>query len=107
MSEVGRTVQFMDIAYSLGGVPYKVDGGHIWNRQGSYVGHITDEGLIFDPDGNYLGEFRSEDRIGFKQSNASKRRGVRSSRSNRSGTSRGDRSARTIPSGWADFDPRG
>jgi hypothetical protein len=58
----------MDNAYSLGGVPYKVDGGPIWNRQGFYVGHITDDdGLIFSPDGNYLGEFRNEDRIGFKQ----------------------------------------
>lgn len=99
LSVVGRTVQFMDVAYSLGGVPYKVDSGHIWNRHGFYVGHITEDGLIFSPDGNYLGEFRDEDRIGFKHSHASKRRGARSPRSNRSGTSRGDRSARTIPSG--------
>ena len=95
----------MDIAYSLGGVPYKVDNGHIWNREGFYVGHITDDSLIFSSDGSYLGEFRDEDRIGFRNSHASKQWGARSPRSNRSGTSRGNRSARPISSGWDDFSP--
>jgi hypothetical protein len=100
-----RTVLTVDIEYSLGGVPYRVDAGHIWSRQGFYVGYVTDDGLIFSPGGAYLGEFRNEDRIGFKHSRASKRRGARSSRSNRSATSRGARAARTIPSGWDDFNP--
>lgn len=95
----------MDFVYSLGGVPYKLDGGHIWDRHGSYVGYLTDDGLIFSPSGEYLGEFRTEDRIGYKHSHASKHRGSRSLRSARSSTSRGDRSARTIPSGWDDFVP--
>lgn len=104
---LGLYLPRMEIVYSLGGVPFKVDSGHIWRRDGRYVGYITEEGLIFNPGGEYLGEFRSEDRIGFRHSHANKRRGTRSVRSRRSATSRSNRSPRSIPSGWADFEPHG
>lgn len=91
----------MEIVYSLGGTPYKVDADRIWNRNGRYVGKIV-EGMVFSTSGEYLGEFRN-DRLAYKQSHANKRKGTHAARSNRSATSRGHRMGRMPPSGWEDF----
>jgi len=53
------TVSHMEIVYSLGGRPFKVDGDRVWDRDGRYVGRILD-GMVFDPSGTYLGEFRTD-----------------------------------------------
>jgi hypothetical protein len=91
----------MEIVYSLGGRPFKVDADRIWSKSGQYVGKVV-EGRVFSPSGKYLGEFR-DDRLAYKRSNASKTRMGHIARSNRSGTSRGNRAARTVPAGWEEF----
>jgi hypothetical protein len=91
----------MEIIYSLGGRPFKVDGDRIWDKSGRYVSRIVD-GLVFSPSGEYLGEFRN-DRLAYKRSHASKRRASHSPRSNRSATSRMNRMSRMTPAGWEEF----
>jgi hypothetical protein len=91
----------VDIVYSIGGRPYKVDDDRIWNRHGEYVGKIVD-GLVFSPSGEYLGEFRSG-RLAYKHSHANKQKASHAPRASRSATSRMDRMARMPPAGWDDF----
>ncbi|MFC6286808.1 hypothetical protein ACFP3Q_11395 [Nocardioides sp. GCM10027113] len=91
----------MDIVYSLGGRPFRVDGDRVWDRNGRYVGRIVD-GMVFNPEGTYLGEFRS-DRLAYKHSHAHRRKSSHMPRMDRSGTSRGDRMSRMTPAGWEEF----
>jgi hypothetical protein len=91
----------MEIVYSLGGRPFKVDGDRVWDRDGRYVGRILD-GMVFDPSGTYLGEFRT-DRLAYRLSHANKRKGSHMPRMDRTATSRMDRMARMTPSGWEEF----
>jgi hypothetical protein len=91
----------VDFIYSLGGRPFKRDNGHLWDRAGRYVGRFSDD-MVFSANGSYLGELR-RDRLGYRLSHAGRRRGSNMTRMNRMSTARGDRSARTIPSGWEDF----
>lgn len=91
----------MDIVYSLGGRPFKVDGDRVWGRDGSYVGRIVD-GMVFDPSGIYLGEFRS-DRLAYRLSHAGKRKSGHAPRANRTATMRVNRVARVTPAGWEEF----
>jgi hypothetical protein len=45
----------MDVVHSLGGVPFQLEDGSLWAKDGSYVGKLID-GVIYSPAGEYLGE---------------------------------------------------
>lgn len=91
----------MDIVYSQGGRPFKVDGDRVWDRDGRYVGRIVD-GAVFDSSGAYRGEFRN-DRLAYKLSHAGKRKSSHIPRSNRAAIMRVNRVARVMPVGWQEF----
>lgn len=91
----------MDFLYSYDGRPFKVDDDRMWDRDGNYVGKIVDD-RVYDTDGQCLGEIRNE-RLAYNPSHASRTRAPHSARSNRSATTRSERTARSLPVGWEDF----